>query len=99
MSRRRRDAVWVAILSMLSALAVWHAFHWLSLGMHREMLGWIGTERAYMLVLYNLGLMLWLGLALGLLMKRLTDLVGYQVHEMKHFDDEDSRASGHEERR
>ena len=95
MSKRRKDAVWVAILSVLSTLAVWHAFHWHSLGMHREMLGWIGTERAHVLVLYNLGLMLWLGLTLGLLMKGLTDLVGYQVREMKHFDDEDSRDSEH----
>lgn len=42
------------------------------------MLNWAGTDKAYITVAYNLGLMLVLGITLGFLMERITDLIGYQ---------------------
>jgi hypothetical protein len=49
------------------------------------MFEWLQTSKGYITVFYNLGLMLGLGAALGFLMKKITDLVGYEVHEIKHF--------------
>ena len=56
--------------------------------MYLEMFNWLQTGRGYITVLYNLGLMLVLGATLGLLMEKVTDLFGYEVHEIKHFDDD-----------
>jgi hypothetical protein len=40
-----------------------------------------------MTVLYNLGLMLMFGALLGFLVEKINDLLGYEVHEIKHFGD------------
>ena len=47
-----------------------------------------GTGKGYITVLYNLGLMLVLGGSLGFLMEKITDLLGYEIGEIEHFDDE-----------
>jgi len=52
-----------------------------------KMFRWLGTGKGYITVLYNLGLMLVLGGTLGFLMEKITDLLGYEVHEIEHFDD------------
>lgn len=43
--------------------------------------------RGYITVLYTLGLMLVLGTVLGFLLEKINDLLGYEVHEIKHFGD------------
>jgi len=78
MSKRRKDAIWVTVLSVICGLIIWHAVHWHSTGIYLEMLNWAGTDKAYITVAYNLGLMLVLGITLGFLMERITDLIGYQ---------------------
>lgn len=88
MRKRKKDAISVAILSIICGLLIWHVVQWHSLGMYLEMLDWGRTDKAYILVLYNLGLMLGLGTTLGFLMKKITDLMGYKVHKIKHFDEE-----------
>ena len=88
MSKRKKAAIWVAALSIIGGLIVWHVIQWHSMGMYLEMFSWTGTEKAYLAVLYNLGLMLLLGTVLGLLMQRITDLLGYEVGKIKHFDSE-----------
>jgi len=45
--------------------------------MYLEMFSWLQTGRGYITVLYNLGLMLALGISLGFLMDKITDLIGY----------------------
>ncbi len=87
-SKRKKDAIWVAVLSVICGLIVWHVVYWQSTGMYLRMFNWIGTDKAHMAALYNLGLMLGLGAALGFLMNKITDLIGYEVQEIKHFDDE-----------
>jgi len=47
------------------------------------MFNWLQTGKGYITVLYNLGLMLVLGITLGLLMEKVTDLTGYVVREIK----------------
>ena len=66
-------------LVVICGSIIWHVIDWYSSGMYLEMAGWADTEKAYLTVLYDLGLIISWGLALGLLMKRITDLVGYGV--------------------
>ena len=75
MGKKGRAAIWVVALSVICGLITWHAVHWHSTGMYLEMFNWIGTDRAYVTVLYNLGLMLVLGVVLGFLMEKITDLI------------------------
>jgi len=94
MSKRKKAAIWVAVFSITSGLLVWHAVQWHSRGVYLEMFNWIGTDKACITVLYNLGLMLGLGAVLGLLMEKITDLLGYEVRKIKHFDDEAEQVTG-----
>lgn len=85
---RKKAAAWVAALSVTCGLIAWHVIHWHATGKHAEMFRWIETDRGYITVAYNLGLMLFLGILLGLLMMKITDLLGYKVRETKHYDRE-----------
>lgn len=87
MSKIKRVAIQVAALSIISGLIIWHVVYWQSTGMYLEMFKWLQTGRGYITVLYNLALMLVLGAVLGFLMERITDLIGYEVSEIKHFDE------------
>jgi len=89
MGKRKNDAIWVAVLTAISCFIIWHVFHWHYIGMYLKMFDWIGTDSTYIVVLYNLGLMLGVGFVLGFLMKKITDLVGYEVRETKHFEEEE----------
>ena len=75
MGKKGRAAIWVVVLSVICGLIIWHAVHWHSTGMYLEMFNWIGTDRAYMTVLYNLGLVLVFGAVLSFLMEKITDLI------------------------
>lgn len=88
MGKRRKAAIYVAALSIVCGLIIWHAVQWHLSGMYLEMFNWLQTGRSYITVLYNLGLMLALGISLGFLMDRITDLTGYEVRQTKHPDDE-----------
>jgi cell division protein FtsX len=85
MSKRTKDVTWVAVLSVICGLLILHVIHWHYTGMYLELFEWVQTSKGYITVFYNLGLMLGLGAVLGFLMKKITDLVGYEVHEIKHF--------------
>lgn len=87
MGKRKKDATWVAVLSVTCGLIIWHVVCWQSMGMYLKMFNWVGTDKTYIVVLYNLGLMLGLGAAIGFLMEKITDLAGYKVREIKHFED------------
>ena len=86
MSKRKKSAIWVAALFSVCGLIIWHVVRWYSTGMYLEMFEWLQTGKGYITVLYNLGLMLVLGAVLGYLMEKITDLIGYEVRELKHFD-------------
>ena len=89
MSKGRKAVIWVMALSILCGLIIWHVIYWHATGMYLEMFTWTGTQRVYLTVLYNLGLMLLMGAILGFLMEKITDLLGYEVREIKHSDDEE----------
>lgn len=88
MSKRMRAAIQVAALSIICGLIIWHVVQWHYAGMYLHMFNWIGTNKAYITVIYNLGLMVLLGVVLGLLLEKITYLLGYEVTEVKHFDGE-----------
>lgn len=90
MGKRKKVAIQVAVLSIICGLVIWHVVHWHSTGMYLEMFRWLETGRGYITVLYNLGIMLTLGAVLGFLMGKITDLLGYEVHEIKHFDEDEA---------
>ena len=79
MGQKGRAAIWAVALSIICGLIIWHVVQWYSTGMYLEMFSWIGTDKAYMTVLYNLGLMLVLGTVLGFLTEKITDIIGYKV--------------------
>ena len=88
MSKRKKAAIWVVALSIVCGLIIWHVVRWHSTGMYLELFEWLQTGKGYLTVLYNLGLMLVLGTVLGFLMEKITDLIGYEVRELKHFGEE-----------
>ena len=94
MSMRKRAAIWVVALSTICGLIIWHVVYWHSTGMYLEMFYWVEGGRGYITVLYNLGLMLVLGVVLGFLMEKITDLIGYKVGEIKRIDNESEHGKG-----
>jgi hypothetical protein len=92
--KKRTAAISVAALSVVCGLIIWHAVHWHLSGMYLEMFNWLGTGRDVITVLYNLGLMLALGVNLGFLMDRVTELIGYEARQTEDADDEPGTGEG-----
>lgn len=91
MSKRKKDAIWLAVLSIACGLVIWHAVYWYSTEFYLKMFEWLQTGRGYLTVLYNLGLMLVLGVLLGLVMIKITDVVGHGIDEAEQVDDKKGR--------
>ena len=91
MSKRKKDAIWLVVFSIACSLIIWHAVYWHSTEFHLEMFQWLQIGRGYLTVLYNLGLMLVLGLLLGSMMIKITDLIGYKVDKVGQVDDKRGR--------
>jgi hypothetical protein len=94
LGKKGKTAIYVAALSIVCGLIIWHTIQWHLSGMHLEMFSWLQTGRGYITVLYNLGLMLALGIGLGFLMDKITDLIGYEVRRTKHPGDEAETSKG-----
>ncbi len=83
MTEKKKALIQAIALLIVGGLLFWHALHWHTTGMYRQMLGWLATSKVYLTVLYNLGLMLAAGTVLGLLMDRITVLVSREKREEK----------------
>jgi hypothetical protein len=81
--KKRKAVIYLTALSIVCGLIIWHAVQWHLNGMYLEMFGWLQTGQGYLTVLYNLGLMLVLGTALGFLMEQITNLIGYRGRDGK----------------
>lgn len=81
--KKRKAVIYLTGLSIICGLIVWHAVQWHLNRMYLEMFGWLGTGLSYLTVLYNLGLMVVLGVALGFLIEQITDLIGYRGRDGK----------------
>lgn len=75
MSKKKKDTIWVVVLSIAAGLIIWHAVYWHFSGMYLEMFQWLQTGKGYITVLYNLGLMVVVSIILGFLMVKVIDLV------------------------
>jgi uncharacterized membrane protein len=76
-------------LSVVCGLIIWHIIHWYSTGMYIKLFDYIGEDRAYLTVLYNLGSIILLSVTLGLLMWKITDLLGHESHKADRPSSED----------
>ena len=72
MNSRKRTIILVPVLLVICGLLIWHAILWQLSGMYQEMFGWLGSGKAYLTVLYNIGFMVVLGLTLGILLDKIT---------------------------
>jgi hypothetical protein len=88
--KKRTAVISVAALSIVCGLIIWHAVHWHLSGMYLEMFNWLGSGRGVITVLYNLALMLALGISLGFLMDRVGGLIN-KAGQTKHSDDEEGQ--------
>ena len=84
-----KSVIRVIVLSILCGFIIWHVIYWHSTEMYTEIFSWIGTDSAYLTVLYSLGLMILFSLILGLLMCTITDLLGLKYHETDHPNSDD----------
>ena len=75
MSEVKKATIYVAVLTVVTGLLIWHVIHWHSTGMYLKMYEWLQAGRGYITVLYNLGLLLITGSLFGLLMKKIADLL------------------------
>jgi hypothetical protein len=74
-------------MGVLSGLLVWHAVTWHANGVHASMYDDIVAGGALLPVFYNLGLIVALALSLGLAMQGLTNVIGYRVTKIDHFEE------------
>ncbi len=75
MAKKKKDIIWVVALSVICGLIIWHTVCWHSTGMYLEMFQWLEAGRGHITVLYNLGLMVVVGIALGSLTVKVMDLI------------------------
>jgi len=77
----------VALAALIGLLA-WHTISWHSDGTHGELFDAIGDTPLDTLkgVGYNIGVMAAAGVLLGLTMERITELAGYRVKKIEHFE-------------
>ena len=93
MRSRRRAAVEVVLQAIIVGLLIWHTAYWHVSGEHTRMFEEAEMGKQILTAVYNLGLVLATGLSIGLLMLRVTELLGYRVGEIEHFGDEGGRPS------
>ena len=91
---RLKAAAQALVLAVVMGLLVWHTISWHVDGQHGELFDAIGdtlwdTAKG---VGYYAGLMAAAGVLLGLFMERLTDLLGYEVKRIEHFEDAEDPA-------
>jgi len=93
MSKAKKDAIGVVVSSAILALLIWHVVSWHNSGMYLEMSRWLQAGKGYIAVLYNLGMMLVMGIVLGYLVEKVIDLIAYGFYEIRRSGEEaaDSR--------
>lgn len=71
--------VFQLVVSLLvCGLIVWHTVYWHSIGFYLKMFEWLHIGKTYIVVLYNLALMVVLGIGLGFLMEKIVHIISYE---------------------
>ncbi|MDP2919195.1 MAG: hypothetical protein Q8O43_03125 [Dehalococcoidia bacterium] len=81
MKSLQRKLPQIVVLVIVCSLAIWHVFSWYSSGKYDEMFAWLSTGKAYLVVLYNLGLMLVFGFLFGQLMSVMAEILAEMSKE------------------
>lgn len=76
---KRATFIKVFVSLIILGLLIWHAILWNSNGMYLTMFEWKTTDRIYIKVLYNLGLIIAISTTLGILMGAITDIVSSKL--------------------
>ena len=87
MRSKIKDVLWLAVLAAICYLLVWHVASWHAAGRYEQMFQDAKAGKSMIPTLYNLGLMVALGLAIGLLMECVTRIIGYKIPRRSHFED------------
>lgn len=83
--------MWVVALFVAAGAVIWHMIAWHNNGMHLEMFQWPEAGKGHLTALYNLVVMLVLGVLLGLVMEKVTDLIGREGDKIDDLDEENNR--------
>jgi hypothetical protein len=75
MGNKSRDIVYIMMLAIFNGIVIWHVFSWNASGKYDEMYLWLTSGKAFLVVLYNLGLMVVFGLLMGLMMSKITEFM------------------------
>jgi hypothetical protein len=75
----KKSAGHIILVSLALGLIIWHTVLWHNNGVQARMLAWTGTAKVYLLILYNLALMVIMGTLLGILMGKISRLFNYRV--------------------
>lgn len=94
MSERKRIAIQIVALLTTCVFIIWSVVYFHSNGIHSQMRQWLEMDKGYITVIYNLALMVVTGTVLGILMERITRLLGWNVHKIEHFDSEGTTGKG-----
>jgi heme/copper-type cytochrome/quinol oxidase subunit 1 len=92
--QKKKAAIWVTALSIICGFIIWHIIDWYSTGMYERLFDLVEEGKAYLSVLYNLGLMTLLSLMLALLLNKINDLLGNERNERDNPDNEDMTKQG-----
>ena len=90
MNERIRIVIQIVALLTICAFVIWSVVYFHSNGIYPRMRQWLEMDKGYITVLYNLALMVITGTVLGILMERITRLLGWNVHKIEHFDRKDT---------
>jgi len=77
MSSKKKVFLQTVVLFIITGLIIWHVVNWHTNGMHLQMFDWTGTNKVYLAVLYNLGLIVVTSTVLSFLMDRISDIKSY----------------------
>jgi hypothetical protein len=65
----------LVFLVLVIGLLTWHVISWQSSGRYWEMLQWVKSGKGYLTALYDLGIIIVIGVTLSLTIDRLTSLL------------------------
>lgn len=67
MSHKKRVTIKLFLILLVLGLIIWHVVSWYLNGKYQEMLDWANYGQGYLTIIYDLGIIIILGLTLGFL--------------------------------
>ncbi len=83
----RKSIIWISVLFAICVTIIWHTTYWYSTGMFDRLIELAGEDKAYLSVIYNIVLIAFLAIILGMLMGKISELMSRRKHYDHHPDD------------